>query len=267
MLITVIGKPKADFAFSNRCVQAPIQFTNLTNAGFADAGFTNVLWNFGNGVQSTQLNPTVTYTTPGTYLVQLSVNGITCPQLSDVIIKPVTITNPRPDSTYPLIYATRFNRFTMQALPGGVSYLWTPSTGLIYPNRRITDAYYLASDPSKINYTITIRDSSGCTNRDKQEVWLFDKPDVYAPTAFTPNKDNINDVFIPIYVNIASLQSFRIFSRWGVKIFETNDLSKGWDGKINGQNAPLETYSWVVECFDAKGNKIIRKGMVTLLRY
>jgi gliding motility-associated-like protein len=62
-------------------------------------------------------------------------------------------------------------------------------------------------------------------------------------------------------------RTLRIFSRWGVKIFETNDLRKGWDGTINGQTAPLETYSWVVECFDVNGNKLIRKGMVTLLRY
>jgi gliding motility-associated-like protein len=267
MQITVIGKPKADFSFNSRCVGSTVQFTNLSTAGYADGGFSTAQWNFGNGLQSIQLNPTTVYNTPGSYPVQLIVGGVSCPQLSDTIVKTLVVTRARPDSIYPLIYATRLNRFTMQALPGGVNYLWTPPIGLIQPNRRVTDAYYLSNDPSRIDYTITIKDSSGCVNHDKQEVWIFDKPNVFAPTAFTPNRDNINDVFIPIYVNIATLQSFRIFSRWGVKIFETNDLRKGWDGTINGQTAPLETYSWVVECFDVNGNKLIRKGMVTLLRY
>jgi gliding motility-associated-like protein len=154
----------------------------------------------------------------------------------------------------------------MAAVPGGVSYLWTPPLGLSHPTRAITDVYYLPADPQKILYTITIRDTSGCVNNDQQEVWIFEKPDVYAPTAFTPNADGANDVFIPFYTNIKSLENFRIFNRWGVKIFETNDMSKHWDGTINGSRAPLETYSWVVECYDVNGAKIIRKGNVSLLR-
>jgi gliding motility-associated-like protein len=98
-------------------------------------------------------------------------------------------------------------------------------------------------------------------------VWVFEKPDVYAPSAFTPNKDGANDVFIPFYINIRNVESFRIFNRWGVKIFETNSMTAFWDGTINGVTAPLETYTWVVECYDINGEKLMRKGMVTLIRY
>ena len=265
--VTISGKPKADFIYSNSCVGAPIQFTNLSTGGFGENGFTVVGWNFGNGSQSLQTNPIITYQSPGTYTVQLIVGGVACPQLRDTIRKAINITVPRRDSIYPRIFASKLNRFTMSAVPGGVSYLWTPPLGLSHPTRAITDAYYLPADPQKILYTITIRDTSGCVNNDQQEVWIFEKPDVYAPTAFTPNGDGANDIFIPFYINIKSLESFRIFNRWGVKIFETNDMSKHWDGTINGSRAPLETYSWVVECYDVNGVKIVRKGMVSLLRY
>jgi gliding motility-associated-like protein len=124
----------------------------------------------------------------------------------------------------------------------------------------------LRNDPSKILYNIAIKDSSGCIINDKQEVWVFEKPDVYAPTAFTPNGDRANDLFIPFYINIKTLQSFRIFNRWGEKIYETNSMTEGWNGTIKGQNAPLETYTWVVECYDVDGIKLVRKGMVTLIR-
>jgi gliding motility-associated-like protein len=265
--VTISGKPKADFIYSNSCVGAPIQFTNLSTGGFGENGFTVVGWNFGNGAQSIQTNPIITYQNPGAYTVQLIVGGVACPQLRDTVRKIVNVTVPRRDSIFPRIFASKLNRFTMAAVPGGVSYLWTPLLGLSHPTRSITDAYYLPADPQKILYTITIRDTSGCVNNDQQEVWIFEKPDVYAPTAFTPNSDGANDVFIPFYINIKSLESFRIFNRWGVKIFETNDMSKHWDGTINGSRAPLETYSWVVECYDVNGAKIIRKGMVSLLRY
>lgn len=79
--------------------------------------------------------------------------------------------------------------------------------------------------------------------------------------------DGPNDDFIPFYINIRKLESFRIFNRWGVKVFETNDLSKSWNGIINGVRAPLDTYTWVVECYDVNGIKLTRKGMVTLIRY
>jgi gliding motility-associated-like protein len=267
LTVTVSGKPRADFSYSGSCINVPIQFTNLSTVGFAEGGFAVVNWNFGNGQQSTQTNPIVTYNTPGSYSVQLIVNGITCPQLRDTVTKIIMVQRGRADSTYPRIFASRLNRFTMTAVPDGISYLWTPPIGLSHPTRAITDAYYLAADPSTIIYNILIKDSSGCLYNDKQEVWIFEKPDVYAPTAFTPNKDSANDVFIPFYINIKSLESFRIFNRWGVKIFETNDMTKYWDGKINGTNAPLETYTWVVECYDINGVKLMRKGMVTLIRY
>ena len=267
MTITISGKPKADFTYSNSCVGSPIQFTNLSTGGFGESGYSVVGWNFGNGQQSLQTNPVITYQSPGTYTVQLIVSGVSCPQLRDTVRKSLTITLPRRDSIYPRIFASKLNRFTMSAVPGGVSYLWTPPIGLSHPTRAITDAYYLPADPQKITYIITIKDTSGCVNNDQQEVWIFERPDVYAPTAFTPNGDGANDVFIPFYINIKSLESFRIFNRWGVKIFETNDMSKNWDGTINNVRAPLETYTWVVECYDVNGVKITKKGMVSLLRY
>jgi gliding motility-associated-like protein len=224
-------------------------------------------WSFGDGQQSQLINPVHTYSQIGSYTVQLIVSGNNCPHLLDTVTKTLTIKNPRPDSTYPRIFASRLQRFSMSSMPGGISYLWTPPTGLTHPNRRTTDAYYLQADPTKVNYTITIKDSSGCINNDRQEVWVFEKPDVYAPTAFTPNGDGANDDFKPFYINIKTLTSFRIYNRWGVQVFETNDMNRAWNGVINGSLAPLETYTWIVECYDVNDKKITRKGMVSLLKY
>ena len=53
----------------------------------------------------------------------------------------------------------------------------------------------------------------------------------YIPNAFTPNRDLINDVFMP-YVDGVSKYDFYIYSRQGQKIFHTQNTEEGWDGYI-----------------------------------
>ncbi|MET0461640.1 MAG: gliding motility-associated C-terminal domain-containing protein [Chitinophagaceae bacterium] len=54
------------------------------------------------------------------------------------------------------------------------------------------------------------------------------------PSAFTPNRDGLNDLFIiPAYANI-ELEEFSVFDRWGIRIFTTANPGKGWDGQVKG---------------------------------
>ena len=140
------------------------------------------------------------------------------------------------------------------------------ATGLNQSDIQKPIGNYTITDPSKILYTISILDSNGCTINDQQEVWIFSEPDIYAPTAFTPNGDGVNDLFLPVYVNISKLEYLRIFDRWGKLIFETNDMGKAWDGTYNGKPLPMDTFVFVITGIDTKGNSILRKGNVTLIR-
>jgi gliding motility-associated-like protein len=85
-------------------------------------------------------------------------------------------------------------------------------------------------------------------------------------TAFTPNANNKNDKLVPIYQNIAQLKYFRVFNRWGQKVFETNILGEGWDGFYKGEKQPLETYTWILECVDVGGKTIRNSGKTVLIR-
>jgi gliding motility-associated-like protein len=85
-------------------------------------------------------------------------------------------------------------------------------------------------------------------------------------TAFTPNANNKNDKLTPIYQNIAQLKYFRVFNRWGQKVFETNVLGEGWDGFYKGEKQPLETYTWILECVDTEGKTIRKSGKTILIR-
>jgi gliding motility-associated-like protein len=72
---------------------------------------------------------------------------------------------------------------------------------------------------------------------------------LYAPNAFSPNKDNVNDVFLPgISPEITVMQySMLIFNRWGNLIFETEDYTQGWDGTAGHKDVPDGVYIYVIQ--------------------
>ena len=85
------------------------------------------------------------------------------------------------------------------------------------------------------------------------------------PNAFSPNGDGNNDYFQLISSRNVDLEIFKIFNRWGQLIFESNDDKKGWDGKVNGEEAPTGTYFYLIKINQASKEKVLR-GDVTLVR-
>lgn len=90
---------------------------------------------------------------------------------------------------------------------------------------------------------------------------------IYAPTAFSPNDDGVNDEFKPFVSAYWELEyyKFSVFNRWGNLIFTTSDSTKSW----NGNNVSVGTYLWTLE-YTLKDNKNddkqIKYGEVTLIR-
>jgi adhesin/invasin len=89
---------------------------------------------------------------------------------------------------------------------------------------------------------------------------------IYVPRVFSPNGDGTNDVLKPILVGIANFHYFSVYNRWGNLIFTTQDPNAGWDGRFKGVPQPVETYLWMAEGIDNKGNRVVQKGMVSLVR-
>ncbi|MEO6406567.1 MAG: PKD domain-containing protein [Ferruginibacter sp.] len=146
---------------------------------------------------------------------------------------------------------------------GGEFYFWTPSTWL---NRSdISNPISLPQD--NIKYTVIVSDANGCTGTDTIRVKLYKvDPNLYVPTAFSPGNDELNDVFRPIALGIKSLESFRVYNRWGQLVFATTEIGKGWDGKFGGQPQATGTFVWYAEATDYLGKKIAQKGTVVLIR-
>ncbi len=130
-----------------------------------------------------------------------------------------------------------------------------------------SNAHFLFINHSGI-YTVQVTDENGCTGT--SSLWVKDYcPDqMYVPNAFTPNGDTRNNYFSGICQNATEYHLY-IFNRWGELIFESQDLSAGWDGKFDGNNAPEGIYIYRID-YSTYNFDIIQKhskvGKVTLLR-
>ena len=141
------------------------------------------------------------------------------------------------------------------------SYTWTPSTSLNNPS--IPDP--LATPEYTTTYALTVLNVLGCPATAKEQVVVF--YGLHMPTAFTPNGDGHNDIFMvppSLHVTITQL---RIFNRWGQTVFSTGDAETGWDGTIHGQAQPVGVYVWEIQYYDPLIKKFkTQKGTVALMR-
>ena len=149
---------------------------------------------------------------------------------------------------------------------GGVSYSWTPETGL--SNASIANPILTLDDRfTSINYIVKVSDQYGCFAEDGIQVKVFKTgPEIFVPSAFTPNKDGKNDILKPITVGISILKYFRVFNRWGQLVFTTSELGKGWDGNLGNIPQASGTYVFETEGVDYQSKTVFRKGTSVLIR-
>jgi gliding motility-associated-like protein len=146
---------------------------------------------------------------------------------------------------------------------GGTGYKWSPTAGLSNPN--ISSP--VATLSADFTYSVRVNTPEGCFAFDTINVKVFyTEPDIFIPTAFTPNNDRKNDRLIPIPVGIASMEYFKVYNRYGQLVFNTSNIGQGWDGRVSGKEQNTGTYAWYVQGTDYLGRKIFKKGTSTLIR-
>ena len=102
--------------------------------------------------------------------------------------------------------------------------------------------------------------------KSKINVPVYDPLDFFVPSAFTPgNGDGLNDQLM-VFGNGIKKSRLMIFNRWGEKVFESDHITKGWDGKFKGESQPSGVYSFHAEVEYLNGEKRTKKGSLTLIR-
>ena len=145
------------------------------------------------------------------------------------------------------------------------TYNWQPPT---YLNSN-SIANPVSTPPVDIEYILSITDAFGCKINDTAKIVVIqyrcEEPEIFIPNSFSPNGDRTND---EIYVYGGQIKEllFRIYDRWGEKVFETKQPGKGWDGFYKGKRVTPGVFVYYVEatCYD--NQKFFKKGNISVIR-
>jgi gliding motility-associated-like protein len=228
----------------------------------------NFTWDFGDGTVSSSQNTNHLYTMPGIYDVTATA------YTTAGCIESVT-------AFYP-------NAVIVQSPPTAGFSIEPQVLDILDPTVTITDmssggteCYYVTSDGGESNscdfnysflesgiqsITQIVTNEFGCVATATGEViingFLF-----YAPNAFTPNNDGLNDYWLPEFTGI-SKYDIKIFNRWGDVIFESDNPAKAWTGSVhNGEYFAQDgVYNYVVHAEDLVGLPHEFVGHIVLTR-
>jgi gliding motility-associated-like protein len=244
------------------CVEDCIQFTNTSTGTITAYGW---VFNGGNPAFSTSDNPgIVCYDTPGDYDIELTVTG---PSGTVTTIMPIRV-GIYPDSIF-AYYDTTIEMggtayIFAEGYPSSGSYNWV-STGdfncttpglcfEIYPFPLVTS-----------DYIIEYEGDPGCIIRDTVKVTVKYIDVIDVPNSFSPDDNAVND---KVYVKGPGIvdMTFRIFDRYGRKMFETANQKEGWDGFFKGEKLNPGTFMWTLEYTLIDGSTNIKSGSITLVK-
>jgi len=133
------------------------------------------------------------------------------------------------------------------------NFVWQTAT--IAPQLTVTTAGTYSITAANVCGTVTVKktvNQSVCS--------------LILPSAFTPNNDWINDIFRIKYPFETRNFVLIIYNRWGEKIFQSNDIKKGWDGNFRGQIQPAGNYFWFITLTDMDNHLQQAHGSVLLIR-
>ena len=153
---------------------------------------------------------------------------------------------------------------------GGISYSWSPSTGLSSTSTNST----IASPLETTSYTVTVTNTNGCTATDVVTVFVDLPPCIgisvdlktLIPNAFSPNGDGLNDeLCVPINPCIVKI-TLVIYDRWGEQVYEGKTLDQCWDGIFKGKKLDSAVFAYYFSVVFIDGTKGDGKGNISLIR-
>ncbi|MCF8275237.1 MAG: PKD domain-containing protein [Flavobacteriales bacterium] len=259
--MTVEPIPTVSFTVDAVCVDDTSLFVNTS----APTSGITYLWSFGDGQTSTDTMPSVLYQGAGDFDVTLQVTWGNC---SAEATNTATV-NPRPISSFlatpeyttaiePLI---NFEDLSVNAVT------WEWDFGDFTPFSDEENPSHAYADTGMQVITLVTYNQYSCTDTVRDSVYIAPYTTLYVPSAFTPDKDRINDGFYAYGKDIFWFD-FRVFDRWGKELFVTDDILVGWDGRDmkTGNEVKPGLYVYQILYEDYRGRQYKKLGRVSLIR-
>ncbi len=210
------------------CPPHSVSFNNTSETETA----TSYLWDFGDGITSIASNPVHVYENSGDYTVTLVMNStgycsseliLAQPGLIEVLALPDAGFDISPNQVDILDPSVSFESLAT----GSVDCFYNFGDG---GSSNDCNGSYTFADGGLFDVIQTVVNEAGCTNTAVGQVAVSGSV-FYAPNAFTPNHDGINDVWKPVALGITSYH-LQIFNRWGEIVWETHDTEIPWLGQV-----------------------------------
>ncbi len=258
---TLHPTPVAAFAAAPQpaCAGYPVQFTNLS------VNASQFRWEFGDGQGS--LADSVSHIYPeGDYDVTLIATGAGgCTDtlsLTDAIH-----VNPSPTAAFtyePMLSTSYALQFHNQS-SGAVSWIWDFGDG--GQSTEFAPLHLFPAGPGDLYpFCLVAINAFGCPDTLCQPVVATSDPNIYAPNAFTPDGDDVNENFLPVLNGFDNWRyHFYVFDRWGEVIHESRDRYAPWDGTCKGKPVKSDVYVWKV-VLNRNGDERVYYGHVTVVR-
>ena len=226
-----------------------ISCEGLTVPLSVDPGDVQLVWSTGSTLAAIDVD------TEGAYSVTYSLEGCSATDVINISFNDsITSLEIGPEA---VICPGQFVNLTVPEI-NGMTYLWSNGS----------TAHNTTVDAAGI-YTLSF--TGLCALGTEQIEVLTGDCDTYVhvPNTFSPNNDDINDVFLPVVSGNVENYELQIFDRWGELIFTTSDPTVGWDGSVISTIAQEGVYVWKIRYRNnllpkANSERII--GHVTLLR-
>lgn len=248
--------PEATFNMDTTgCLDVPVRF--------AYAGSAPVMkWDFGDGYFSNDKYPVHAYRSTGHYEVKLVVKNLE--GCMDSLTREIDVTALNLQLTADKYLVSREEQVLLESSADD-SYTvlaWEPANEVSDPHAFIQ----LLRVTATTVYLVKGISASGCT--DTASVLVSVRPDVFMPTAFSPNGDGRNDFFRPVSTGPVKVRYFEIYNRYGEKVFSAGGANavQGWDGTYKGVPQPLGVYYYQINIETVPGETLFLKGDITLLR-
>ncbi|MFN5318385.1 MAG: gliding motility-associated C-terminal domain-containing protein [Bacteroidia bacterium] len=147
---------------------------------------------------------------------------------------------------------------------GAEFYLWSPETGLNCTNCESPIAMPLAT----ATYVVTGTDTAGCATSDTIRIEVDIRcNEPFIPTIFSPNgKGPVANELLCLFSNCVDQLKFVVYNRWGELVFETDDITKCWDGFYKGTEASSGIYAYNLYILQLDGNVVNKTGTITLVK-
>ncbi len=263
--ITINPNPIVDIDLVQAvCLNNPSVFKNKSS--ISSGSIVAYDWDFGDLNNSTVINPSHTYANADIYNIGLKATSDKGCTSANVFANHVTVfALPIAKFSYAVAEGEKDDhlfQFKNNSSPSGLNSRW--NFGKFGTARMDTSISII--DTASISVQLIVKDNNGCADTIQQLVLAYGPLRVFFPTAFTPNDNGLNETFAPGGVLAYQSYNFSIYNRWGEKVFESDAVTKAWDGTY--QNSPCMdgVYVYVLKLVDANGRLKIYRGALTLLK-